>query len=392
MTQFLNNNRHFYHIHDALKKIRELTLNIVEYDSMTRIFENELYYILKNHTRNDQHPNVTRDVLLCELIDRCDGFYIKTPEVKKIIRYLSNNPDFTLNYTWFMKNVKNGYVPTSAIIYEVLDNLTIENIDKLLENKPAKFNKMKIFSNTFLLKYVFNKDHQTASDIFKKYNITKEQIIEIIEKVAFISNSYGYVLKKIPAEQFCTYVKNIFQYKKVNNQTLSYAELTMLVVNTQFDKIINNIYNVRDTNASAMEFVTTFKQISKKITDEQLITIIEQGFQSYNTIAQSYLEFIVNCCNFDTIDKSNIYKLIMKVPYYSKIPQHIFEKIYNCVLDINFITTLILNNQSLAVLELLKTPEKFNCSNEEIFKIAIEYSSIPLLNIFLIISFQLQKK
>jgi hypothetical protein len=50
MTQYINNNRVLYDIHDALKKIRELKLNIVEYDNFIRIIQSELYYLLKHHT------------------------------------------------------------------------------------------------------------------------------------------------------------------------------------------------------------------------------------------------------------------------------------------------------------------------------------------------------
>jgi hypothetical protein len=378
MTQYINNNRALYDIHDALKKIRELNLNIVEYDNFIRIIQSELYYLLKHHKSNEQFPNVTRDLLLCEFIDKCEGFYIQAKQVKEIVNFMKNSIDNTLHYSWFMKNVKNGYVPTSAIIYEVIDNLTIEDIDKLLENKPLKFNKLKIFTNNFLIKNVFNTTVESAIKIFKKYNITNEEINNLITNTAFSNHS---LLRKIEQDHFCTYVTNILKYKKLNNQKLTFEEFTMLL-NTQFYQILNFKFKDRSTNPDSMEFVTTFKQISQKITDDQLINIIYTGIQNFKNLSELYIEFVTTCCNFDMIDKSNIHKFIMKIPYY-KFPERLFEKFYKNVKDIDFITTLIVNNQSAAILELLETPEKLSCSNEEIFKVAFEYASISLIKYFL---------
>ena len=378
MTLYINNNRALYDIHDALKKIRELKLNIIEYDNFTRIIHSELYYILKHHKRNEQFPNVTRDLLLCELIDKCEGFSILAKQVKEIVNFMKQSIDHNLYYSWFMKNVKNGYTPTSAIIYEVIDNLTIEDIDKLIGNKPLKFNKLKIFTNNFLIKYVFNNTVESATQIFKKYNITNDEINNLITNTAFSNQA---LLRKLEQDQFCTYVTNIIKYKKLNNQKLTFDEFTMLL-NTQFDKIFNLKFKDRLTNPVTMEFVTTFKQVCQKFTDDQLINIINTGLLNFNSIGELCIEFITTCTNFDLIDKSNIHKLIMKIPYY-KYLEILFGTICKNVNDIDFITTLIVNNQSVAVLELLKTPEKLSCSNEEIFKVAFEYASIPIIKYFL---------
>jgi hypothetical protein len=379
MTQNINNSRPIYQITDAFTKIRALTRNIVEYDCFNLIFQYELYYILKQHKRLDTQPNINRDALLCELLDKCEGFFIKAQEVKRILNFMKFTREPTLIYSWFMKNIDKGFKPTVAIIHEVIENLTLENIDKIIASNIVKFDKTKIFCQNVLINSVFNNTIQSAHQIFKKYNISDEDIKNIITNKCFSPSPILTQLIKTDPGKFNKYLMNVINYKKEHSLYFTYDEY-LLLLDYPLDPFFVNM-------STPMGYQTTknLKHISIKFTDDELIILLDKCFGKYNTTSILYLHFITECCNFDKIDKSNIHKLIIKIPFFSKFPTDIFEKFYKTDLDLDFITSLIINNQSQFILDLLKTPDevKLLCTHEEIFKVAFEYASIPLIKHFL---------
>jgi hypothetical protein len=326
--------------------------------------------------------------LLCELIDKCDGFYIKTPEVKRILSFLKYSEESVLNYTWFMKNIDKGYKPTNAIINDVLNHLSMEDIDKIILLNGNNFNKTKIFCQHFLINYVFNNNVQTAHQIFKKYSISDTDINTIITTQSFISTTELTNFIKNYPEKFNTYLTNIINYKKEHKLQFTYNEYIILF-DYSLENFIKTLYIEKDSKifakTSAKQTIANLKEISIKLTDDQLISLLDKCFHKLNDVMHLYLNFIKLCINFEKIDISNIHKLITKLPFFSKFPGDIFETFYKTELDLNFITSLIINKHSQFILDILKTPEtqKILCTNDEIFKVAFEYASIPLIKHYL---------
>jgi hypothetical protein len=390
MAQFINNNRVIYNLEEAIKKVRDLPQTIIEYAAFCRVIQYELYYVLK-HISRANNGALNRDILLCELIDKCDGFYIKTPEVKRILSFLKTSREPVLNYTWFMKNIDKGYKPTTAIINDVLDHLTMENIDKIIELNGNNFNKTKIFCQHFLINDVFNNNVQTAHQIFKKYSISDGDINTIITTQSFIpSTELANFIRSYP-EKFNTYLTNIINYKKEYKLKFTYEEFIILF-DYALENFIKTLYieNIEKDDKiiakpSAKQTIANLKEISIKLTDDQLIALLDKCFHKLNDVMHLYLNFIKLCINFDKIDISNIHKLIAKLPFFSKFPGDIFETFYKTNLDLSFITSLIINKHSQFILDILKTPEtqKILCTNDEIFKVAVEYAAIPLIKYFL---------
>jgi hypothetical protein len=171
----LNNGRPLYEIEEANKKLTELVGNFTNFDNISYVINQEIYYILKYKRAKD---DITKDKILSMFIGKfAKGIYIKTPEVKKIISHINYDTHKEANL-WFFKNVECGYVPTPAVLELVFNIMTPESKMKLYEIFPSKVDTKHIFNSEFLIKTIF-----TTSDV----NKIEEEFSTVVDIILFES-------------------------------------------------------------------------------------------------------------------------------------------------------------------------------------------------------------
>ena len=245
----LNNGRSFCgELDEVNKKVMEIRTNIINFDNVSYIINQELSYVLKYRRMKN---NITKDMILCGLIGKfVKDIYIKTPDVKKIISFINCDKQLDANL-WFFKNIDNGYVPTLAIIQSIFNIMTSESKFKLFELYPTKVDKIEIFNFDFLIKNIF-----TTSDIkeidknFDKFKILRTDInniianngfnISLIEKNQYIVNGINSGIYTI------NYTYNILNYMIHYNINLDVNQILMLLsynnfITGIFDKIPNSL-------------------------------------------------------------------------------------------------------------------------------------------------------
>jgi hypothetical protein len=389
MANLLNNGRSINNITDAFKKIREYPHIISEYDTLWRIIENELYYILKYITIRDLNTRETRDELLCQLLEKTDkSIYLKTPEIKKIIKYFDYSPQVNSEFNWFIKNIERGYNPTASIISSAGKFFSKDNIDKIYNKYPNKINIMSIITTNFLINNVFISDNiQEINQIFLNYKFTQDDINEILNNSAF-SNSNENFLNLNKNNENLDYIHRVISYKKTYNLTLNYKDIEHLsttcnaILLKLYDK--STTYEKSRTDIKCKDTLNNIKLLCEKFTDEELIKYIHIILNKSQDISSKYINILCEYLNFDKINTENIHKLICKLPHFNtKFPRELFNKIYTETNTLDFITTLIVNSQNNLVLELISQPDKLNCTLDQIFNIAFDIGNIPIIRHFL---------
>ena len=279
MAIYLNNGNTINDIRLALTLINGLQNNIIEYDSVISIINLEFYYLLRTKIRNIRNqPNQanqpippSRDDVLCALIDKLDGFYIKTPEVKKIINLLSYTTEDDMEYTWFIKNIEKGYNPTAVVLTNVIQHLKMNNIEYLYNKFSSKINPSDIFKFKILYNYVFGCDTiinpVKIHEIFTKFKLTINEIGKIIEENSY-SKSF---MDSAVVVKINNYVTNIINYKKEYNLKFTFNEMKELQNWLQMKNTIIPIMNEKYEGDDINEINSTrnnFKSIMNHLSSD----------------------------------------------------------------------------------------------------------------------------
>jgi hypothetical protein len=385
MANLLNNGRSINNITDALKKVREYPHIISEYNTLWTIIDNELYYILKYITPRDLNTGETRDNILCQLFEKTDkSIYLKTPEIKKIIKYFDYSTQPNSEFNWFVKNIERGYNPTPSIISSAAKFFSKENIDKIYAKYPNKIDIKSVITTNFLINGVFITDNiQDINQIFANYKFTRDDINEIIINTAFssfVTNENYLNLNK--NNENLDYIHRVICFKKVNNYILTYNDIHNL--SSSYNPILLKIYDKSSTDKKCKDTLDNIKLLCEKFTDDDLIKYIHIILNKSQEISSKYINILSEYLNFDKISTENIHKLIAVFPHFNtKLPRELFNKIYTETNTLDFITTLIINSQNNLVLELINEPTNLNCTLDDIFYVAFDFGNIPIIQHFL---------
>ncbi len=402
MAVFLNNGHAINEIRTAITLINGLQNNIIEYNNLINIINRELYYLLKNKTRyirnqqNQQNlPNQpippSRDDILCALINKLDGFYIKTPEVKKIINYLSYITEDDMEYTWFIKNIEKGYNPTGVVLMNVIPYFKMNNIEYLYNKYSSKIKSNEIFTFRILYNNVFGCDTiinpVKVHEIFTKFKLSNEEICKIIEQNSY-TKSYG---DSSTIQKINNYLTNIINYKKQYTLKFTFDEMLNLLNWLQMRNLIIPIFNEKYEGDDITDINITrnnFKNILNHFTSDELIKIISINLVNTGSIngisnIQLYINFIIKYCSFDKIKKSNICELL-KVHNINRFSLGMLEHLYDGDKDIElieyFLTYKINEDQ---IFDLIINKNFIACSNDELFNLAFEKGNINIIKYFI---------
>jgi hypothetical protein len=404
MAIYLNNGRGINEINTAITLINGLQNNIIEYDSVMDIINSELYYLLKHKTRYPNNRNLnqvnqqlppSRDDIMCALIDKLEGFYIKTPEVKKILNYFSYTQEDNMEYTWFIKNIEKGYVPTAVVIKDVIPYLNMNNIEYLYEKFSSKFKPNEIFTFNLLYNNVFTHESNynpiLTHNIFTKFKLTGDEINHIMN---IHSYNKSYMLDPKPIS-INNYITNIIKYKKEYNFKYTHEELhglfTWLQQRNIMIPIMNYKYHTDDLEEmNNIEIIRNdFKNMINHFNATQLygiITIILSNTGStggYSNI-DLCLNFIVNYCSFDKFKMNNVSEML-KSGSFIRFPLSMFDHFYDDAKDLELVDMFLTFNKAneQQLFELLINNEFIKCSNEELFNMAIEKGNTSLIKYFI---------
>jgi hypothetical protein len=403
MAIYLNNQNSINDIRTALNLINGLARNIIEYDNLVNILNNELYYVLKykSYNRNPQNPqnpqiqqiqqNPTRNDILCALINKLDGFYIKTPEVKKIINYISYSTDADfIEHTWFIKNVEKGYVPTAVVLKDILRYLNFNNIEYLHNKFDKKINASDIFTFKILYNDIFNsetKDYNPVKsyDIFRKFNLSNNDISKIMDE-----NSCNLSFMKDIQQNFINnYFCNIIKFKKQYNFKMTGEELNgFLEWIERKNQIIPIMNDVNNMNEEMIQIINDFKSITNHLSKKNLLDIISTilrntGMTNGVSNVVILLNFIKNNCSYDKFNKIDLSDLLSNY-YIARFPFVNLDDFYDGEKDIELLDLLIFYQIIDEKLYDLIINKKFiDCSNEEIFKIAFQRGNIKIIKDFI---------
>lgn len=381
MAVLLNNGRNISFITEAFKKIREYPHIISHYDTLWCIIESELSNLLKHHKDLTYHDS--RDELLCKLLQKTDlSIYLKTPEIKKIIKFFdySNYGSIIKGFNWFIKNIERGYNPTVAIISSAGKFFNKDNVDKIYAKYPNKIDIKSIISTSFLINHIFTTDNlQEINQIFSNYKFTQEDIKDILNNTIFIEFSVNTTFNNE-----LNYIHRVISYKKEHNLTLNFKDIEHLSSYTC--NILIKIYDKAtiEKDEKCIQTLNNIKLICEKFTDDELINYIQISLNKAHIFSNKYIDIFSKYLNFNKISTENIHKLIAKLPHFTtKLPRELFNKIYTETNTNEFITTLIVNSQNNLVLEIINEPEKINCKLDDIFYMAFDFGNIPLIQYFL---------
>lgn len=385
MANYLNNGRYINNITEALKKVRDYPHIISEYNTLWSIIDSELYYVLKYITVRDLNLRETRDELLCLLFDKTDrSIYLKTPEIKKIIKYFDYSTQENSTFNWFIKNIERGYNPTAAIIASASKCFSKDNIDKIYSKYPNKINIKSIISTNFLINNVFISDNiEDIDKIFIHYKLTREEITDILNNTVFIDFSCNDKFVTVTnSDKILNYVHRVVSYKKHYNLTLKYIDIEHLSSN--LFPVLIKIYEKSDKDDKCKQTLNNIKLISEKFSDEELIKYINIILNKSQDISNKYIEIFKNYLNFELISTENIHKLIAILPHFStKLPRNLFNIIYTDTNTLDFMTTLIINSQNNLILELINEPDKLTYTLDDVFNIAFDFGNITIIRHFL---------
>ncbi len=398
MAIYLNNRNTVNDIRTALNLINGLAHNIIEYDNFVNILHNELYYILKykSNNRNPQNPqnqqqNITRNDILCALIDKLDGFYIKTPEVKKIISYISysSDADFVEN-TWFIKNVEKGYVPTAVVLKDIMQHLNFNNIEYLNNKFDTKINSPDIFTFKILFHNIFNsetKDYNPVKsyDIFRKFKLSNNDISKIMEENTCMISFVKDIEQNLINNYFC----NIIKFKKHYNLKITGEQLNeFLEWIERKNQIIPIMNDVNNMNEEMIQIINDFKSITNHLSKKNLLDIISTilrntGMTNGVSNVVILLNFIKNNCSYDKFNKIDLSDLLSNY-YIARFPFVNLDDFYDGEKDIELLDLLIFYQIIDEKLYDLIINKKFiDCSNEELFKIAFQRGNIKIIKDFI---------
>ncbi len=399
MAIYLNNRNTVNDIRTALNLINGLAHNIIEYDNFVNILHNELYYVLKYKSNNrnqenqqnqqNQQPNITRNDILCALINKLEGFYIKTPEVKKIISYISYCVDVEfVEQTWFIKNVEKGYVPTAVVLKDIIQHLKFNNIEYLHNKFDTKINSPDIFTFKILFQNIFNsetKDYNPVKsyDMFRKFKLTINDISKIMEENSCMISYMKDIQQNVINNYFC----NIIKFKKHYNLKITGCELNEFL---QWIERKNQIIQfMNDMNDEMIQIRNDFKSITNHLTNKNLLDIISTILRNtgspdgFVTNVEILLNFIKNNCSYDKLNKNDI-SLLLSNHYINRFPFEKLEDFYDGEKDIELLDLLIFNKINEDKLFDLIINKKFiDCSNEEFFKIAFQRGNVKLIKHFI---------
>jgi hypothetical protein len=407
MVVYLNNRNSIIDIRSALTLINNLQNNIIEYNNLCDIINIELSYILryKSQVRNvvnmaNQPLPPSRDVVLCALINKLDGFYIKTPEVKKIINYISSYSDVNfVEYTWFIKNIEKGYNPTAPVLLSVIPHLKINNIEYLYNKFSSKIKSTDVFTFKTLYNTVFgyqpNNNPEKSHEIFTKFKLTNIEIGKIIEENSYIKN-YNDIVQP---QNINNYITNIINYKKKYMLKFTFNEMLYLLNWLQMRNIIiplmnekykgDDIDNIDDVDVDDIDVTrNNFKNIVNHFNSNEIVEIItiillNTGTTNGFTNIQSFLNFLINYCSFDKIKKNNISN-ILKNSNINRFPFVMLEQFYDDDKDIELIELIFnYNINDVQIADLLINKNFTTCSNEELFNLAFEKGNINIIKHFI---------
>jgi hypothetical protein len=411
MAVYLNNGNGINEIRSALTLINGLQNNIIEYDNVINIINHELYYLLKHKSRynnrnqanqanqaNQENQPIppSRDDVLCALINKLDGFNIKTQEVKKIINYLSYTSEEDMEYIWFIKNIEKGYNPTAVVIKDVIQNLKMNNIEYLYNKFPTKFKSYEIFTFKILYNNVFGNEENynpvKSHEIFTKFKLTNDEIIKIMQNESYVK-SY---MNDIQPNKINNYICNIIKYKKQYIFKYTYEELYGLLNWIQLRNNIIPIFNVNDFDNNMEDDVNKlirndFKNIvnhlnSKQLTEIINIILMNTGSSGGISNIQLCLNFIIKYCTFDKFKKNNIGE-ILKLGTFARFPLTMLEHFYDDEKDLELVDMILTFNNNRAneqqMFDLLINKGFISCSNEELFSMALEKGNISLIKHFI---------
>jgi len=315
----INNGRTLYEIDEAHKKLVALTERIVNYESVAYIINQEIYYVLKYKRAKN---NITKDMVLLELIKKfTNGVYIKTPEVKKIIGYITydSHPE---NNDWFFKNIECGYVPTPAVLETVFKIMSPESKLKLYELFPTKVDTKQIFNFEFLTKSIFTtSDIKKIDESFEKFKIIRTDVINIITNNAFdISHSHK-------PNNLVDYTYNILNYMINYNINLDVSQIINLI-SVSYNINLHQPNNITPFQKSVLD---KLPNIIQKISHDDLKKILLNIF-SHTLHVKHSLNFIKTYCKYDKYNETNIHELI-KDSTFQNFPFELFSDFYSGYID-----------------------------------------------------------
>ena len=398
----LNNGRYIFKLDEAYNKIIALPKDVLSYDDFCYILKNEICYLLK-HSNKITVNNVlfTQDMILYALIDKMPRSPIKTQEVKKIISFLKFGRKDEDYFTWFMKNLNKGYIPTQPVLDDIIHLLSPENQIKLLEMYPTKVNAKLIATTSYLVNNIFNdSDVEKNNEKFRKLKLSRDIANEIIMGNAFDINQLEKIENSAKTKNikinYNSYIINILNYKISQKLTISPFELDKLAQLNFYPLVF--LLKLKEPTEIQKNVLDNLKQLIENLSKTHLLMIISTILNK-NYVKDNLL-FIKNYCNFEKFNENNINTLI-KDKFFNNFPIELLFEFYQGDFNKKFINLLLLYGSNTFIKYIINIiefdPEKYklfniNCSLDDIFEMSFESCNSMFVEYFLNNKFKLTEE